>query len=62
MNDSGYDFSTSGAFSREALRHIYPSDISSVESQSSRDARRPLSYRDMRRLDSKFSDNSKLVT
>jgi hypothetical protein len=34
---------------REALRQIYPSDISSVGSDSSRSYSRPLSYREMRR-------------
>jgi|LauGreDrversion4_2_1035121.scaffolds.fasta_scaffold237234_2 hypothetical protein len=34
---------------REALRQIYPSDISSVGSESSRSYGRPLSYREMRR-------------
>ena len=34
---------------REALRQIYPSDISSVGSESSRSYSRPLSYREMRR-------------
>lgn len=34
---------------REALRQIYPSDISSVGSDSSRSYGRPLSYREIRR-------------
>jgi hypothetical protein len=43
---------------RDALRQIYPSDVSSVGSESSRSFGRPLSYRDMRRS----NPNSPTVT